>query len=136
DMVRAEKVEEVAEKAELNAEERVLDLLLPPRPASGFYSFDSEDDATGADSTPASSDRDEQFQKTREKLRAQLREGKLDARPVEMEVREKSFPTIEVAGPQGAEEVGINMQDMLGNLFQGQIGRASCRERVYSTEGS
>src|SRR5437868_3645536 len=81
DMVRAEKVEEVAEKAELNAEERVLDLLLPPRPASGFYAFDSEDEALGADSTPAASDRDEQFQKTREKLRAQLREGKLDARP-------------------------------------------------------
>src|SRR5438477_2893867 len=127
DMVRAEKVEEVAEKAELNAEERVLDLLLPPRPASGFYSFDSEDDATGADSTPATSDRDEQFQKTREKLRAQLREGKLDARPVEMEVREKSFPTIEVAGPQGVEEMGINMKDMLGNLFQGRTKRQRMR---------
>src|SRR5213595_2395698 len=62
DMVRAEKVEEVAEKAELNAEERVLDLLLPPRPASGFYAFDSEDDAPGASSPPATSDRDEQLQ--------------------------------------------------------------------------
>jgi len=127
DMVRAEKIEEVAEKAELNAEERVLDLLLPPRPASGFYAFDSEDEATGADSTPAASDRDEQFQKTREKLRAQLREGKLDARPVEMEVREKSFPTIEVAGPQGVEEMGINMKDMLGNLFQGRTKRQRMR---------
>src|SRR5205085_3769214 len=127
DMVRAEKVLEVAEKAELNAEERVLDLLLPPRPASGFYAFDSEDDEPGADSTHATSDRDEQFQKTREKLRAQLREGKLDARPVEMEVREKSFPTIEVAGPQGVEEMGINMKDMLGNLFQGRTKRQRMR---------
>src|SRR5436305_5373054 len=49
EMVRAEKIEEVAEKAELNAEERVLDLLLPPRPASGFYAFDSEDEDAGAD---------------------------------------------------------------------------------------
>jgi len=126
-MVRAEKIEEVAEKAELNAEERVLDLLLPPRPAAGFYNFDSEDDAPGASSPPATSDRDEQFQKTREKLRAQLREGKLDARPVEMEVREKSFPTIEVAGPQGVEEMGINMKDMLGNLFQGRTKRQRMR---------
>src|SRR5437763_13217867 len=127
EMVRAEKVLEVAEKAELNAEERVLDLLLPPRPASGFYAFDSEDEAAGADSTHATSDRDEQLQKTREKLRAQLREGKLDARPVEMEVREKSFPTIEVAGPQGVEEMGINMKDMLGNLFQGRTKRQRMR---------
>ena len=123
DMVRAEKVEEVAEKAELNAEERILDLLLPPRPASAFYNFESED---ASDSSP-SSDRDEQFQKTREKLRAQLREGKLDSRLVEMEVREKSFPTIEVAGPQGVEEMGINMKDMLGNLFQGRTKRQRMR---------
>jgi ATP-dependent HslUV protease ATP-binding subunit HslU len=123
DMVRAEKVEEVAEKAELNAEERILDLLLPPRPASAFYNFESED----ASDSSQTSDRDEQFQKTREKLRAQLREGKLDSRLVEMEVREKSFPTIEVAGPQGVEEMGINMKDMLGNLFQGRTKRQRMR---------
>src|SRR5215213_8038711 len=111
DMVREEKIEEVAEKAENNAEERVLDLLLPSRSAASFYDFDS----------------DAQFQKTREKLRAQLREGKLDSRLVEMEVREKSFPTIEVAGPQGVEEMGINMKDMLGNLFQGKTKRQRMR---------
>ncbi len=123
EMVRAEKVEEVAEKAELNAEERILDLLLPPRPSSAFYNFESED----ASDQPQGSDRDEQFQKTRDKLRAQLREGKLDSRLVEMEVREKSFPTIEVAGPQGVEEMGINMKDMLGNLFQGRTKRQRMR---------
>jgi ATP-dependent HslUV protease ATP-binding subunit HslU len=123
DMVREEKIDEVAEKAENNAEERVLDLLLPPRSSSGFYDFDSDSEA----STEAGSDRDEQFQKTREKLRAQLREGKLDNRLVEMEVREKSFPTIEVAGPQGVEEMGINMKDMLGNLFQGRTKRQRMR---------
>ena len=123
DMVREEKIEEVAEKAENNAEERVLDLLLPQRSSSSFYDFDSETDANEA----GGPDRDEQFQKTREKLRAQLREGKLDSRLVEMEVREKSFPTIEVAGPQGVEEMGINMKDMLGNLFQGRTKRQRMR---------
>ncbi|HEX8749341.1 MAG TPA: ATP-dependent protease ATPase subunit HslU, partial [Pyrinomonadaceae bacterium] len=73
------------------------------------------------------SEREDQSQKTREKLRAQLREGKLDSRLVEMEVREKSFPTIEVAGPQGIEEMGINMKDMLGNLFQGRTKRRKMR---------
>ncbi|MDT5271329.1 MAG: ATP-dependent HslUV protease ATP-binding subunit HslU [Acidobacteriota bacterium] len=122
DMVREEKIDEVAEKAENNAEERVLDLLLPPRSNAGIYDFDA-----GASAEAAGSERDEQFQKTREKLRAQLREGKLDSRPVDMEVREKSFPTIEVAGPQGVEEMGINMKDMLGNLFQGRTKRQRMR---------
>ena len=124
DMVREEKIDEVAEKAENNAEERILDLLLPQRSNPGFYDFDSDH---STDSDTASNDRDEQFQKTREKLRAQLREGKLDSRLVEMEVREKSFPTIEVAGPQGVEEMGINMKDMLGNLFQGRTKRQRMR---------
>jgi ATP-dependent HslUV protease ATP-binding subunit HslU len=126
DMVRAEKVDEVAEKAELNAEERVLDLLLPQRPTAGLYSYetgDASDEVSGANTDQ----RDDGFQKTREKLRAQLREGKLDSRLVEMEVREKSFPTIEVAGPQGVEEMGINMKDMLGNLFQGKTKRQRMR---------
>jgi ATP-dependent HslUV protease ATP-binding subunit HslU len=126
DMVRAEKIDEVAEKAELNAEERVLDLLLPQRPASGLYSYetgDASDEVSGSNTEQ----RDDGFQKTREKLRGQLREGKLDSRLVEMEVREKSFPTIEVAGPQGVEEMGINMKDMLGNLFQGKTKRQRMR---------
>jgi ATP-dependent HslUV protease ATP-binding subunit HslU len=126
DMVRAERIEEVSDKAELNAEERILDLLLPPRPSSNFYAFDPEAEETPAETTPAQTpERDEQ--KTREKLRAQLREGKLDNRLVEMEVREKNFPTIEVAGPQGVEEMGINMKDMLGNLFQGRTKRQRMR---------
>jgi ATP-dependent HslUV protease ATP-binding subunit HslU len=128
EMVRAEKVEEVADKAELNAEERILDLLLPPRPSANFYGFDPEETQGPGDAaeTPRP-ERDDQLQKTREKLRAQLREGKLDNRLVEMEVREKSFPTIEVAGPQGVEEMGINMKDMLGNLFQGRTKRQRMR---------
>ncbi len=121
EMLRAEKAGEIAEKAELNVEERILDLLLPPKPSSTIYNFDDNDNnspnVSDGGGTPV---RDEQFQRTREKLREQLRAGKLENRMVELEVREKNFPTIEVAGPQGVEEMGINMKDMLGNLFQGR----------------
>lgn len=127
EMTRQEKTEEIAEKAELNVEERILDLLLPPlRSTSSFYDFDADtsEETTTELETPA---RDEQFQRTREKLRTQLRSGKLDNRLVELEVREKSFPVIELAGPQGIEEMGINMKDMLGNLFQGRSKRRKMR---------
>src|SRR5689334_22773566 len=83
EMTRQEKVDEITDKAELNAEERILDILLPPpRSNIGFYDFDadtSEEESTEIDA-PA---RDEQFQRTREKLRTQLRSGKLDNRLVE-----------------------------------------------------
>ena len=129
DMTRQEKIDEIAEKAELNVEEQILDILLPPPRAANVYDFDpaaaetSEVDTSidsGADST---GNRTEQFQRTREKLRSQLRSGKLDSRMVEIEIREKNFPVIELAGPQGVEEMGINMKDMLGNMFQGRTKR-------------
>ena len=126
EMTRQDKSDEVAEKAELNVEERILDLLLPPPRTSSFYDFDadtSDEPSTELDA-PA---RDEQFQRSREKLRTQLRSGKLDNRLVELEVREKNFPVIELAGPQGVEEMGINMKDMLGNLFQGRTKRRKMR---------
>ena len=131
EMTRQEKIDEISEKAELNAEERILDLLLPPpRSSTGFYDFDAstleETEATPASDTDVAT-RDDQFQRTREKLRTQLRAGKLDNRLIEIEIREKSFPVIELAGPQGVEEMGINMKDMLGNLFQGRTKRRKMR---------
>jgi ATP-dependent HslUV protease ATP-binding subunit HslU len=127
EMTRQEKIEEIADKAELNVEERILDILLPPpRSSSSLYDFEggvSEDTPSQTDTAT----RDEQFQRTREKLRTQLRGGKLDNRLIEIEVREKSFPVIELAGPQGIEEMGINMKDMLGNLFQGRSKRRKMR---------
>ncbi len=129
EMTRAEKIEEIADKAELNVEERILDLLLPPPKsslASGYFDFDEDESSEPVAETEATP-RDENFQKTREKLRAQLRSGKLDNRLVEIEVREKNFPTIELAGPQGVEEMGINMKDMLGNIFQGRSKRRKMR---------
>src|SRR5580765_4611442 len=86
EMTRQEKVSEISEKAELNAEERILDILLPA-PRSSFYDFESgnaTDNETATDTDVAV--RDDQFQKTREKLRTQLRAGKLDNRLIDMEI--------------------------------------------------
>src|ERR1700716_2796095 len=82
DMIREEKLDEVADRAEQAAEERVLDLLLPPSPAP----------TTGATEADVTAQR-EQTDRTREKLRIQLREGKLDQRMVDLEVRERSMPS-------------------------------------------
>src|SRR5207248_2470125 len=106
DMVREEKLEDVSDKAELNAEERLLDLLLPPPPP--IQSGDGGQPLLeGGDS----------YQRTREKLRQQLREGKLDERMVELDVRERSFPSFEIISNQGVEEMGVNIKDMLPNIF-------------------
>jgi ATP-dependent HslUV protease ATP-binding subunit HslU len=106
DMVREEKLDEIAERAEQAAEERVLDLLLPPPPPPG----------PGTTETDATSQR-EQNQRTREKLRAQLREGKLDQRMVDLEVRERMMPSFEVISNQGVEEMDINFKEMLSGMF-------------------
>src|SRR5256714_1164763 len=95
EMTRQEKIEEITDKAELNVEERILDILLPPpKSSSGSPLFDFDSGETTEQSEPIdSATSDDNFQRTREKLRAQLRSGKLDNRLVEIEVREKSFPT-------------------------------------------
>jgi ATP-dependent HslUV protease ATP-binding subunit HslU len=106
DMVREERLEEVREKAAQNAEERLLDILLPPpRPIA------PEEDTTAA--------REHQNQ-TRERFREQLRTGRLDHRVVELDVREKSFPSFEIIAGSSVEEVDINLKDMLPGLFQGR----------------
>ncbi|HYP29514.1 MAG TPA: ATP-dependent protease ATPase subunit HslU [Blastocatellia bacterium] len=107
DLVREEKISEIADKAEQNAEERLLDLLLPRTRAS--------DDGGDADSSL------EQFERTREKLRQQLREGRLNARIVEIEVQERNNPGhFEIYTPQGIEEMDINLRDMFPNMFGGR----------------
>ncbi len=111
DMVREERLDEVAEQAEHSAEERLLDLLLPPvppPPAADHISPDSESDRKELAAAE---------QRTREKLRQQLRDGKLDERMVELEVRERSMPAFEIVSSQGVEEMDINMKDMLGGFF-------------------
>ena len=106
DMVREEKLDEVAERAEQAAEERLLDVLLPTMPPSV--------ELTGPSSEAAQR---EQVSRTREKLRAQFREGKMDQRVVELEVRERSMPAFEIVSNQGVEEMDIHVKDMLSSFF-------------------
>ena len=124
DMVREEKVDEVAEKAEQNAEERVLDLLLPPPSLMRKAEKAPGDNDDGRAATH------EQFQRTREKLRAQLREGKLDDREVEVEIRDRSTPAFEIISSQGVEEMDINIKDILPGLF----GQRTKKRRMHVTE--
>ncbi len=105
DMLREEKLDQVAERAEANAEERMLDILMPPQQ-------ENEEDSS--------------VEKTREKLRAQLREGKLDDRMVDIDVRERNMP-VEIVTNTGVEEMDINLRDMLPGLFGGKNRRRKMR---------
>ena len=106
DMVREERLDEVADRAELNAEDRLLDLLMPPQPEPS-----------------------ESADRTRDKLRERLREGKLDERLVEIEVKDRT-PTFEITTNAGIEEMGINIKDMIPNLF----GQRSRRRKMRVAE--
>ncbi len=103
DMVREERLSEVGERAERNAEERLLDLLMPAQP-------EPTDSA----------------ERTREKLREKLRAGKLDDRQVEIDVKERG-PTFEVSTPNGIEEMDINLKEMLPGLFGGRTRKRKMR---------
>jgi ATP-dependent HslUV protease ATP-binding subunit HslU len=118
DMVREEKLDEVADRAEQAAEERVLDLLLPPSPPP----------VAGTSEMEAAAQR-EQSQRTREKLRTQLREGKLDQRMVDLEVRERSMPSFEIISNQGVEDMDVNMKDMFSNL-SGLFGQQKKKRKM------
>jgi ATP-dependent HslUV protease ATP-binding subunit HslU len=119
DMVREEKLDEVAERAEQAAEERVLDLLLPPAPPTASPSAATVGYAAGANSTTESeaANQNEQSQRTREKLRVQLREGKLDQRMVDLEVRERAMPSFEIISNQGMEDMDVNIKEMFSGMF-------------------
>jgi ATP-dependent HslUV protease ATP-binding subunit HslU len=103
DLVREERLDEVAEKAERQAEERLLDLLMPPQPEAS-----------------------ESAERTREKLREKLRSGKLDDRPVELDVKDRS-PQIQFATNMGMDEMDSNLKDMFANLFGTRVRRRKMR---------
>ena len=104
DMVREQRTVEVRQKAREHAEERLLDLLLPPlRPVPD-----------APDPQPAG----EYARRTREKFREQLRAGQLDTRVVEVDARERSMPSMEVISGSSIEEIDINIKEMLPGLFQ------------------
>ena len=106
DMVRAERSEEVRDKARAAAEERLLDLLLPP----------ARTPMPGEDATAAR----DLANRTRERMREQLRDGRLDERVVEIDVRENTMPSFEIIAGSSVEEIGVNLKDMMGNMFQGR----------------
>jgi ATP-dependent HslUV protease ATP-binding subunit HslU len=103
-MLKEEKMVSVMERADLAAEERLLDLLLPRsaiRPTE-----------PGDETTPSA--------ETREKLRRMLRSGELDDREVEIQVEERSTPLIEIFNAPGTEGMDINLKEMMGNMFPGR----------------
>jgi ATP-dependent HslUV protease ATP-binding subunit HslU len=105
DMVREERLDEVGERAERNAEEKLLDLLMPAQPEA---------------------EASESIERTREKLRERLRAGKLDDRMVEVDVKERG-PTFEVSTTSGLEEMDINLKDVLPGLFGGRTKKRKMR---------
>ncbi len=142
DMVREEKLEEVEDKAELNAEDRLLDLLLPPTPiatsapttpagATTAAAATSEpgsnviqlpvstlvDDVTHVEAESGEDKPGDRQHRTREKLRQQFREGKLDDRTVELDVRDRNQPSFELISNQGSDDMDASLKDILPGLF-------------------
>jgi ATP-dependent HslUV protease ATP-binding subunit HslU len=111
-MVREEREVEVRERARQSAEERLLDLLLPPAPPSGFGEGSTDAQMTA-----------EHVSATREKLREQLRAGRLDTKSVEIEVQPRTMPSFEIIAGSSVEEIGLNLRDMLPGFFQGKTRR-------------
>src|SRR5687768_5323170 len=115
-LVKDEKNRVVREQAERNARERILDILLPdsrpPRARPAFVSAPEPEDSSS---------------ESREKLGRWLDEGKLDEREIELEVKEQGFPSFEIFTPQGVEEMGVNVKDMMPGLFGGRSKRKKMR---------
>jgi ATP-dependent HslUV protease ATP-binding subunit HslU len=124
DMVREEQLKDVAVRAEQAAEERLLDLLLPPRPSAP-----DEDPAVAREAQQA----------TRERMRDQLRAGRLDERVVEIEVQDRGVPSLEIIQGSSIEEVGLNLKEMMPGFFQGRSKRKrvpvpEAKERLRADE--
>ena len=114
-MVREERETDVRDKARQAAEERLLDLLLPPTTPPGGSPF-------GETSRDAEMARD-QSSTTRERLREQLRAGRLDAKTVEIDVQQRQMPSFEIIAGSSVEEIGVNLRDMLPGFFPGKSRR-------------
>ena len=139
DLVREEKLEDVEDKAELAAEDRLLDLLLPPTPAAATAvnaAAATEVPGTNVIQLPSSMDTESEeyvkpvaevprneenvatpYERSREKLRQQFREGKLDDRMVELDVRDRNQPTFELIAAPGQDESDMSLKDVLPGLF-------------------
>jgi len=126
-MVTEEKRDAVREAAMARAEDRLLQLLVPPRPIASYLRHE-----------PPAEEEEDDLAGTREKFRDKLRSGALDNRMVEIEVDEASYPSLEMFTPQGVEEVGINIKEMLPGLFgrkrRQQVTVAEAREILQQQE--
>jgi len=109
DMVKSEKMEEVAKKAKTNVEEKILDILLPRLKRKGEDSIEKDEQA--------------HFLETREKLRKQFRQGLLDDRMIEIEVKETMAPPFEIFSSSGVEEIGIHIQELIPGFLGGKTKR-------------
>lgn len=115
DMVKQAAFEDVRQRAEENAEEAILDILLPP---TSFH-FDPQGDGE--------TEAEQRTHRTREKLREQLRRGELDDRMIEIDTQDRGPATIDFVGGQGMEEMGVNLRDMFGNIFPTKTVRRKMR---------
>ncbi|QYO65609.1 ATP-dependent protease ATPase subunit HslU [Leptolyngbya sp. 7M] len=113
DMTKQAAYEQVSDRAKQNAEESILDILLPP--ASLHYGSETESDSESS------------ANRTREKLRQQLRSGDLDERLIEIDTQDRGPATIDFIGGQGMEEMGVNLRDMFGNIFPSKTVRRKMR---------
>ena len=108
EMSKTAAYDEVRSMADANVEEKLLDILFPP---VGLH-YQTQTAGDGSDASETSS-----HDRTREKLREQLRRGDLDDRLVEIDTQDRGNATIDFVGGQGMEEMGVNLKDMFGNLF-------------------
>ena len=108
-MVKQEAKERIQVKAQAQAEERILDLLLPPPPSRAGFSQTDGHDTNDPTQQPG--------QATREKMRRMLRQGKLDEREVEIELTRPAAPFIEVMAPQGMEDMENQLKEMFSNIM-------------------
>ncbi len=118
-IVKQEMRDNVKPRAEEMVEERILDILIPPlskkRSTNNYNKSTTAGQEVGFNAATASDE--ELNERTREKFRQKLANGELEEREIELHVKASSGSTMQIFGPQGMEEMGMNLQDMLGNLM-------------------
>ncbi|MCO6510771.1 MAG: ATP-dependent protease ATPase subunit HslU [Aridibacter famidurans] len=116
DMTKQKAFEDVRKRAEENVEEMILDALLPSSGYSEEPDYEADPSIDYIDSKP-------NLGRTREKLRQQLRDGKLEDRVIEIETQDRSGGMIDFVGGQGMDDMGVNIKDMFGNIFPAKTVR-------------
>lgn len=110
-MVRSEKTQEVQERAEKHAQERLLEILLPPPPKKRKrVGIDGHED-------PNHNEAEERYKRNRAKLKSKLENDELEDRVVELDVQSDQFPLMQIISPMGVEEMGVNLQDLFGGMM-------------------